>query len=181
VLLGNAAATPLNPGAPTTLNLQDPDSLSLTRDGRVVLTSQADGQLLFISNIGKANQSVGVFQLNNALVDDTEFGSPGDTLLVADKTTGKIYAITGPFKPNFGYSAATDAMGLNGFIGAFKAVNFDASGNLIPIVTGLGDPGGEAFLEPPAVPEPPTWAMMLLGLAGLGLAFRQSRRKVGMA
>jgi uncharacterized protein (TIGR03118 family) len=29
-----------------------------------------------------------------------------------------------------------------------------------------------------AVPEPSTWAMMLLGLAGLGFAFRQSRRKV---
>jgi hypothetical protein len=28
------------------------------------------------------------------------------------------------------------------------------------------------------VPEPSTWAMMLLGFAGLGLAFRRSRRKV---
>jgi hypothetical protein len=32
-----------------------------------------------------------------------------------------------------------------------------------------------------AVPEPSTWAMMLLGFAGLGLAFRQSRRKVSFA
>jgi phosphatidylinositol-3-phosphatase len=31
------------------------------------------------------------------------------------------------------------------------------------------------------VPEPSTWAMMLLGFAGLGLAFRQSRRKVSFA
>ena len=30
-----------------------------------------------------------------------------------------------------------------------------------------------------AVPEPSTWAMMLLGFAGLGFAFRQSRRKAG--
>jgi hypothetical protein len=29
-----------------------------------------------------------------------------------------------------------------------------------------------------AVPEPVTWAMMLIGFAGLGFAFRQSRRKV---
>jgi len=28
------------------------------------------------------------------------------------------------------------------------------------------------------VPEPSTWAMMLLGFAGLGFAFRQSRRRV---
>jgi hypothetical protein len=32
-----------------------------------------------------------------------------------------------------------------------------------------------------AIPEPSTWAMMLLGFAGLGFAFRQSRRKVSFA
>jgi uncharacterized protein (TIGR03118 family) len=32
-----------------------------------------------------------------------------------------------------------------------------------------------------AVPEPSTWAMLLLGFAGLGFAFRQSRRKVTFA
>src|SRR6516165_8788249 len=35
--------------------------------------------------------------------------------------------------------------------------------------------------EVPGVPEPSTWAMMLLGFAGLGIAFRQSRRKVSFA
>jgi CHRD domain/PEP-CTERM motif len=41
--------------------------------------------------------------------------------------------------------------------------------------------GGEirGFLA--AVPEPSTWAMLLIGFAGLGFAFRQSRRKVSMA
>ena len=33
----------------------------------------------------------------------------------------------------------------------------------------------------PGVPEPSTWAMMLLGFAGLGFAFRRSRRKVSLA
>jgi hypothetical protein len=32
-----------------------------------------------------------------------------------------------------------------------------------------------------AVPEPATWGMMLLGFAGLGFAFRQTRRKVSFA
>ena len=32
-----------------------------------------------------------------------------------------------------------------------------------------------------AVPEPATWGMMLLGFAGFGFAFRQSRRKVSFA
>jgi len=35
--------------------------------------------------------------------------------------------------------------------------------------------------SPGAVPEPSTWAMMLLGFAGLGFAFRQSRRKAAFA
>jgi hypothetical protein len=45
--------------------------------------------------------------------------------------------------------------------------------------------GNELFTEvlalPNAVPELATWAMLLLGFAGLGFAFRQSRRKVSMA
>jgi hypothetical protein len=32
-----------------------------------------------------------------------------------------------------------------------------------------------------AVPEPSTWAMMLLGFVGLGFAFRQSRRRASFA
>ena len=43
-------------------------------------------------------------------------------------------------------------------------------------------PGFFAFDPvPTAVPEPSTWAMMLLGFTGLGFAFRQSRRKVSFA
>jgi hypothetical protein len=136
----------------------------------VVLTSQADGQLVFVKGIGTAGQTVSVLQLTNALVDDTVFGgTPGQTLLVADKNTNNIYAITGQFNPNDGYSAAQDASGQNGFIGLLG----DNSGNLLPIVTGLGNPGGEAFLG--AVPELSTWAMMILGFAGVG--FMAYRRK----
>ena len=46
---------------------------------------------------------------------------------------------------------------------------------------------GEVFLAAltistvSAVPEPSTWAMMLLGFAGLGFAFRQLRRTMAIA
>jgi hypothetical protein len=46
---------------------------------------------------------------------------------------------------------------------------------------------GSGFIEsiqvtvPSAVPEPSTWAMMLLGFAGLGFAFKQSRRRASLA
>jgi hypothetical protein len=55
---------------------------------------------------------------------------------------------------------------------------FDYSGN------GLGDAEGTAFMAENttvfSVPEPSTWAMMLLGFAGLGFAgYRKSRRTCG--
>ncbi len=171
-LMGNATTTLFNTNSSVTLNLQDPDSLSQTTDGRAVLTSQGDGELVFVSNLGASNQSVGVLQLQNAMVDDTAFGGTADmTLLVADKTTNAIYSITGPFKPAFGYSAAQNDLGTTGFIGAFDAASsalpgFD--GALTPIVTGLGNPGGEAFIA--GVPEFSTWGMMLVGFVGVGLA-----------
>jgi PEP-CTERM motif len=37
------------------------------------------------------------------------------------------------------------------------------------------------LLSTTGVPEPSTWAMMLIGFAGLGFAFRRSRRKVSFA
>jgi len=170
-LMGNAIATLYNNNSSVTLNLQDPDSISQTMDGRAVLTSQGNGELVFVSNLGATNQSVSVLQLQNAMVDDTAFGGTAMTLLVADKTTNDIYRITGPFNPAFGYSAAQNALGTTGFIGAFDAASpalpgFD--GALTPVVTGLGNPAGEAFIA--GVPEPSTWAMMFLGFGGIGIA-----------
>lgn len=165
VLNGNDPATSLDAGAPTTLNLQDPDSLSLTHDGRVVLDSQGDSLLLFISHVGTAKQTVGSLLLQNGVMaDDTAFAGVEDrTLLVADKATNIVYAIKGHFGFDVGYSALQDAAGSTGFIGALNA-----DGTFNDIVTGMGNPGGEAFLAP----EPAS-----LSLAGGGLLFWLSRRR----
>jgi hypothetical protein len=40
---------------------------------------------------------------------------------------------------------------------------------------------GEGIGIATAVPEPSTWALMLIGFAGLGFAFRRSRRNAAFA
>jgi hypothetical protein len=68
--------------------------------------------------------------------------------------------------------AGTDELehDLTGANGAFAFYNFQATAGNVLVASVSG-----------AVPEPATWAMMLIGFAGLGFAFRQSRRKVSFA
>jgi hypothetical protein len=169
VLNGNAAATPLNAGAPTTLNLQDPDSLSLTKDGKVVMTSQADSQLIFITNLLSGTPAASVLQLQNGVqVDDTVFaGSTDKTLLVADKVSNKVFAVTGNFGFNRGISAFQDNTLTNGFVGG---LNPDGSFDTI-LSFGPGNPAGEAFLTP----EPASAFLLGGGLLGLIGLRRKSR------
>ena len=172
VVDGNAAAANIATGTSTTLNLQDPDSLIVGPDGRLVLTSQADSQLLFVANPGAANQSLSVLPLT-AQVDDTAFAAGGtQTLLFADKKANTIYALTGAFTPGGAYSAAA-APNAGGGSPSISSLDL-ATGLLTPIVSGLGGPAGEAFL-PFAVPEPASFAMLGAGLLGLlGLSRRRA-------
>jgi hypothetical protein len=48
--------------------------------------------------------------------------------------------------------------------------------------SGIGGGGGGSFVWEQSIPEPSTWAMMLLGFAGLGFAgYRTSRRVASIA
>jgi hypothetical protein len=171
VLAGNATASVINPGGgTTTLNLQDPDSMIFAPDGRLVLDSQADQQLVFLSNVGNAMPSVSVLNLPTT-VDDTVFGSGGlQRLLFSDRNSGTIYALTGVFGNGQAVSAADSA-------NLIAALNL-SNGDLTPLVSGLNSPHGEAFT---AVPEPSSWAMMLIGFAGLGLVVRLGRLRAADA
>jgi hypothetical protein len=82
-----------------------------------------------------------------------------------------------PFGPQF-YWESADNIDTPQFCSLTSAIpacfNNWANNTLIP--------GNAFFLSGvSAVPEPSTWVMMLLGFAGLGFAFRQSRRKVPFA
>jgi hypothetical protein len=90
VLFGNAAALNLVTHKAVTLNLQDPDSMTVDPQGNLLFTDQADNQLVTVLAPGTANQSVTVLPLSDAAknpvsVDDTLF-NPGSTgeMLVTD-------------------------------------------------------------------------------------------------
>jgi hypothetical protein len=152
VLFGNAVATNALTKQSVTLNLQDPDSMTANRSGELVLTSQADDELVIIKHPGKSNQSVTLLPLSDAAnnpvsVDDTLFrhGGAGQVLLT-DLKAGIIYRVGGPaLRSGVPLSAAQD-------IGQLGSVNFD-TGVFTPVITGLSSPRGLAFLRQGEIEE----------------------------
>jgi hypothetical protein len=159
ILNDNASATDVTTGKPVTLNLTDPDSLMIDPFGELVLDSQGDGELVIVQHPGQTCQKNLVVPLTSPLADglvagdttadDTVFANAAEgTLLVADKA-GTVYAITAPyFAPGAAYSAivSVTAPGGSTVVGAFVGQTDLTTGSVTPIVTGLSNPGGMAFI-----------------------------------
>jgi hypothetical protein len=86
VLMGNATATDIPTGTSVTLNLTDPDSLGVDQRGNIVVNSQADGELVFVRNPLKADQTAGRILITTAAgpttLDDTAFPPQGPSFLL---------------------------------------------------------------------------------------------------
>lgn len=144
VFAGNATATDLLTEMPVTLNLQDPDSMTTDPAGDLLLDSQDDSELVIVRHPGAKNQSAVRVPISSPFgvtkVDDTVFATSSDGfLLVSDLDAGIVYAIhRHSFTPGTAYSAAN----VPGFVGRLD-LEF---GQLTPIVTGLRNPRGMAFV-----------------------------------
>jgi hypothetical protein len=88
------------------------------------------------------------------------------------------------------HGTSTGDFELNGVGAGFSTVttSFDSALNQTFVMTQNSNYTGGFVLNftlfgspVAAVPEPSTWAMMLIGFAGLGFAFRQSRRRASLA
>jgi uncharacterized protein (TIGR03118 family) len=114
------------------------------------------------------------------------FGQFGGDLLVGNFSY--INAGINAFDPVTGAFLGTIPInaGLGNTPGGLWALGFGVGGsngdpNTLYFTDGINGETNGLFGAISAVPEPATWAMMLIGFAGLGFAFRQSRRKVSFA
>ncbi|BDI29958.1 hypothetical protein CCAX7_20090 [Capsulimonas corticalis] len=142
VLAGNAAATNALTNVATTLNLLDPDSLTTTPAGDLLLDSQGDNELIDISaSTGAARVlpiTVNAAGKADDNLDDTVFATSGqDTLLIADRDSNLVYAVTG-LTAGQAYSAAND----DNLVGALNM----STGVVSPIAAILQQPHGLGVL-----------------------------------
>ena len=117
-------------------------------DGRLVLDSQADGELIIVHHVGATDQTVYHLGLSlngaSAQVDDTIFAtSTHGVILVSDRDAGSsgegiVYAISkNIFSPGAAYTATPTSVG---------ALDFD-TGVITNVVTGLVSPHGMTFIR----------------------------------
>lgn len=148
-LAGNANAIDIPSDATRQLNLQDPDSMTLDNLGNIVLDSQADQELIIVSDPGTSAQRVLRLPLTYLTpggpaaveTDDTVFTtSTQGFLLIADKGLNTVFALSkNAFAPGAAYTAADG--------GPFVGTVDMTTGIVTPIVTGLKNPGGLAFVN----------------------------------
>jgi hypothetical protein len=156
VFNGNGSATDIPTGTSVTLNLTDPDSMTIDPRGNIVVDSQADSELIFVRNPLTDEQTLGRLNISQTALlgtdgkplaitlDDTAFAPHSRAiLLVTDVNGGVIYRIdagTFGFEPGTAYTAS-DTLGLVG------SLNLD-NGVVTPIVTGFGSARGLLFVSP---------------------------------
>jgi hypothetical protein len=103
VLAGDATATDITTDASVTLNLQDPDSMTLDPLGNIVLDSQAHQHLIIVSSPGSSKQTVLRLPLSYLAsgtpkpieTDDTTFVTSSEGfILIADKKLNTVYKLS---------------------------------------------------------------------------------------
>jgi hypothetical protein len=149
VLGGDANAIDIPGDATIKLNLQDPDSMTLDPQGNIVLDSQADQELIIVSDPGSSHQRVLHLPLSYETasgpipveVDDTAFvTSTEGFILFADKGLNTVFSLKKKaFAPGTAYTAADGGP----FVGTIDLT----TGIITPIVTGLKNPGGMVFVD----------------------------------
>ncbi len=148
VLRGTLDASNIPFGTVADLNLTDPDSMTLTPSGDLLLDDQGDGQLVLLRSSGGEPRVQYLPLLGHVQVDDTVFATARrGFLLVADTKANTVYKISADvWQRNAAFSAstgvATTTPPVPGYVGQLDL----RSGALLPLVTNLVSPHGMAFV-----------------------------------
>ena len=149
LLQGDARAIDIPTDANIRLNLIDPDSMTLDILGNIVLDSQADQELIVVTNPGTPSQRALRLPLSfrtpagrmRVETDDTNFATSSQGfILFADKNLNKVFRLDKKaFAPGAAYTAADGGP----FVGTIDMT----SGVVTPVVRGVVGPGGLVFVD----------------------------------
>lgn len=145
VLYGNATATDALTGQKVTLNLTDPDSISIDTKGNLVLDSQGDAALISLHNPGTSSQTVTSLTVGTQ-VDDTQWiPTAKGRLIIADTKGDVLYTVShdkAGFTPGSIYTEAPGDSAVNSFVGTLDP----KTGFITPVIIGLVSPSGLNFI-----------------------------------
>jgi hypothetical protein len=149
VLFDDSTAIDRTTGKTATLALSDPDSLWITAKGEVALTSQADRQVVFITNPGRLSQTNEVVNVTAAgapeeLDDSAAVTSREGFLLVVDHDANTAYKLTktGGFTRGQAYTQAPKGSPLAGIVGTFDT----HTGTVTPVASRFAHPTGMIYV-----------------------------------
>jgi hypothetical protein len=169
ILTSQFTGTNLAGGGSATNNILDSDSLVLRPNGDLVLTGEADGQLVFIHNAGTAGQSQSFINLLGTgglpigmKVDDSAFNGNATQgyFLMTDTGANTVYKISATgLSPNMTFVDVGNVFG---------SVDL-TTGIVTPIFVG-NTPHGLEFV---ATPEPGSLFLLSSGLIGIAASLRR--------
>jgi hypothetical protein len=180
--------TSLSTGGSTTISFGGPAGTTASADLLLQLTG--------------ADVSTGVYDFsytftntNPSVSNLTAFGFTTDPTLLALSGTGMFFYLNPvSFPGGFDVDACASSSNNNcpaadgqgdlfagtfelTFAGDTSSITLDNFVARYASLTELGGGSGEGTPITPPVPEPATWAMMLLGFTGIGVALRRSRKR----
>ena len=144
VLMGNATATDTISNQPVTLNLTDPDAMT-QHNGQLVLVSQGDSELIFITNPGTAQQSVTKTSVGNQLEDTVWATTSRGRLFVVDGQSNNLYWVHETQAKGTIFTEAPNDSGVPGFLGTLDL----ATGFVHPVMIGFLHTTGLAYVPDP--------------------------------
>lgn len=144
------------------------------------------GNVFMSASANEANEDAATIISVPIAVDAAQFGNATD-ILEPDGTVSDIFGVCSCGANNalaLGFASDTDTQGVN--FGSFPLSSpegngiFDATMYLDPALRNQGYTA-QFISDAAPVPEPATWAMMLLGFGAVGVALRRGRKNLPVA